>query len=138
MTLPKTLPESERTKLIDAAREALPKAYAPYSGIRVGAAVLTEQGQVFTGANVENASYGLSLCAERAAVAAAVAGEGPGMRVRAIAVASDRAGAFAPCGACRQVIHEHGPGALVIFEGEGGLVTAPIAELLPQAFRLKD
>ena len=93
---------------------------------------------MFSGANVENASYGLSLCAERAAVAAAVAGEGPGMRLRAIAVASDRTGAFAPCGACRQVIHEHGPGALVIFEGEEGLVTAPIAELLPQAFRLRE
>ena len=100
--------------------------------------MLTEAGRVFGGANVENASYGLSLCAERAAVAAAVAGEGPGMRVRAIAVASDQAGAFAPCGACRQVIMEFGPGALVIFEGEDGLVTAPIAELLPQAFRLRE
>ena len=100
--------------------------------------MLTEQGQVFRGANVENASYGLSLCAERAAVAAAVAGEGPGMRLRAIAVASDRTGALAPCGACRQVIHEYGPGALVIFQGEEGLVTAPIAELLPQAFRLRE
>lgn len=122
---------------MEAAKEALTQAYAPYSGIKVGAAVLTEQGQVFGGANVENASYGLSLCAERAAVAAAVAGEGPGMRLRAIAVASDQTGAFAPCGACRQVIHEHGPGALVIFEGEEGLVTAPITELLPQAFHLR-
>ncbi len=132
-----TLSEAERTKLIDAAREALGRAYAPYSRIKVGAAVLTEQGQVFGGANVENASYGLSLCAERAAIAAAVAGEGPGMRLRAIAVVSDQAGAFAPCGACRQVIQEFGPGALVIFQGEEGLLTAPIAELLPQAFRLR-
>ena len=130
--------EPERTRLLEAARETLGRAYAPYSGIKVGAAVLTEAGQVFVGANVENASYGLSLCAERAALAAAVAGEGPGMRLRAIAVASDQTGAFAPCGACRQVIHEHGPGALVIFEGEGGLITAPIAELLPQAFRLRE
>ena len=133
-----TLSEPEQTQLLDVAREALYRAYAPYSGIKVGAAVLTEQGQVFSGANVENASYGLSLCAERAAIAAAVAGEGPGMRIRAIAVASGRTGALAPCGACRQVIHEHGPGALVIFQGEEGLVTAPIAELLPQAFRLRE
>ena len=129
---------NDYTYLLKAAEKSIVNSYAPYSGIRVGAAVLTEGGQVFSGANVENASYGLSLCAERAAVAAAVAGEGPGMRIRAIAVASDQAGAFAPCGACRQVIHEHGPGALVIFQGEEGLVTAPIAELLPRAFRLRE
>ncbi len=123
---------------MDAAREALTRAYSPYSGIKVGAAVLTEAGQVFGGANVENASYGLTLCAERAAIAAAVAGEGPGVKIRAIAVASDRAGALAPCGACRQVIYEFGPEALVLFEGEDGLITAPIAELLPQAFRLRE
>ena len=63
---------------------------------------------------------------------------GAGDAIRAIVVASDQTGAFAPCGACRQVIHEHGPGALVIFQGEEGLVTAPIAELLPQAFRLRE
>ncbi len=129
---------NDYTYLLKAAEKSIVNSYAPYSRIRVGAAVLTEGGQVYSGANVENASYGLSLCAERAAVAAAVAGEGPGMRIRAIAVASDQKGAFAPCGACRQVIHEHGPGALVIFQGEAGLVTAPIADLLPQAFRLRE
>jgi cytidine deaminase len=131
------LSESDKSCLIDAAREALIRAYAPYSGIKVGAALLTAQGQVFGGGNVENASYGLTLCAERAAVAAAVAGEGPGMQIRALAVVSAQTGPFPPCGACRQVIHEFGPEALVIFQGEDGLIQAPISELLPHAFRLR-
>jgi cytidine deaminase len=132
-----SLSESEKTRLIDAVREALARAYAPYSGVKVGAAVLTATGQVFGGANVENASYGLTLCAERAAIAVAVAGEGPGVQIRALAVVSDQPGLFAPCGACRQVINEHGPEALVIFQGEDGLISAPITELLPHAFRLR-
>ncbi len=129
--------ESEWAGVVDAAREALDMAYAPYSGVKVGAAVLTEKGQVFGGANTENASYGLSLCAERAAIAVAMAAEGPGMRIRALAVVSDRPGPFAPCGACRQVIYEFGPEALVIFQGEEGLTEAPITDLLPHAFRLQ-
>ncbi len=131
------LSELERTRLFEVAKEALAHAYAPYSGIKVGAAVLTEQGQVYSGVNVENASYGLTLCAERVAIAAAVAAVGPGMRIKAIAVVGDRPGPLAPCGACRQVIHEFGPEALVIFPGEKGLVEVPITELLPQAFRLR-
>jgi cytidine deaminase len=103
----------------------------------VGAALLTAKGQVFTGGNVENASYGLTLCAERAAVAVAVAAEGPGMKIKALAVVSDQIGPFAPCGACRQVILEFGPEALVIFPGEDGLTQVPISELLPHAFRLR-
>ena len=132
-----TLSESERTRLLDAAREVILHAYAPYSGVKVGAAVLTARGRVFSGVNVENASYGLTLCAERAAIAAAVAGEGSGMRLKALAVASDRPGPLAPCGACRQVINEFGPEALVIFPGEEGLVETPISELLPYAFCLQ-
>lgn len=127
----------DRKRLVDAARETLGRAYAPYSGIKVGAAVLTEKGQVFVGANVENASYGLGLCAERVAIGTAVAAEGPGMQIRAIAVVSDQSGPFSPCGACRQVINEHGPQALVIFPGADGLIEAPITELLPHAFRLQ-
>jgi cytidine deaminase len=137
MTSPTTLSESERTRLLDAAREALARAYAPYSGIKVGAAVLTAKGQVYSGGNVENASYGLTLCAERVAIAVAVAAEGPEMRICALVVVSDQAGPLAPCGACRQVIYEFGPEALVIFQGEDGLDQAPITELLPRAFRLK-
>jgi len=132
-----TISESEKTRLGDAARGALARAYAPYSGIKVGAAVLTAKGQVYGGGNVENASYGLTLCAERAAIAGAVAGEGPDMRIKALVVVSDQPGPFAPCGACRQVIFEFGPEALVIFQGEDGLTQAPIMELLPHAFRLR-
>ncbi|MFZ2089718.1 MAG: cytidine deaminase [Desulfobaccales bacterium] len=132
-----TLSEPEKTRLLDAARGAFAKAYSPYSGIKVGAAVLTAKGQVFSGGNVENASYGLTLCAERAAIAQAVAEEGADMQIRAIAVVSDRPGPFSPCGACRQVIFEFGPEALVIFPGEEGLLEVPISELLPYAFRLR-
>jgi len=131
-----TLLEPEKTRLIETARDVLARAYAPYSGIKVGAAVLTAKGQVFSGGNVENASYGLTLCAERAAIAQAVAAEGPEMQIRAIAVVSDRPGPFAPCGACRQVIIEFGPEALVIFPGEEEMMAVPISELLPHAFRL--
>jgi cytidine deaminase len=129
--------DPDRKRLVDAARETLGRAYAPYSGVKVGAALLTDKGQVFVGVNVENTSYGLSLCAERAAIAGAVAAEGPGMQICAIVVATDRPGTFAPCGACRQVIFEFGPKALVIFPGADGLIEAPIRELLPHAFRLQ-
>jgi cytidine deaminase len=130
------LSDSEKARLLDAAQQALNRAYAPYSGFKVGAAVLTGKGEVYSGANIENASYGLTLCAERAAVAAAVAAEGPEMQIRALAVVSDQPGPFPPCGACRQVIWEFGPEALVIFQGEEGLIEVPITELLPHAFRL--
>jgi cytidine deaminase len=130
------LTEKNRHDLWQAAGEARSRAYAPYSHIRVGASLLTGQGAVYTGANVENASYGLSLCAERAALAQAVAAEGPTMRVQALAVLSDRPGPFAPCGACRQVIFEFGPEALIMFQGEEGRIEGSITELLPYAFRL--
>jgi cytidine deaminase len=130
------LNDKNRQDLWKAATQVLSQAYAPYSRFRVGASVLTAHGQIYAGANVENASYGLSLCAERAAVAQAVAAEGPAMRLIAVAVTGPKPGPLAPCGACRQVIFEFGPEALVIFQGEGGLLEVPITELLPQAFRL--
>ena len=126
-----------KSRLLEAAREVLGRAYAPYSRFRVGAALLTEQGRLFSGANVENASYGLTLCAERAAVAAAVAAEGPGLKVRALAVVSDAPGACPPCGACRQVLQEFGDHeTLVIFSEPEGLVQRSLGELLPAGFRL--
>lgn len=128
--------EKDRQDLWQAAGEARSQAYAPYSAIRVGASLMTTRGSIYTGANVENASYGLSLCAERAALAQAVAAEGPELRVQALAVVSDRPGPFAPCGACRQVIFEFGPEALVIFQGEERVLEVPIQKLLPHAFRL--
>ena len=89
---PPSLSEKERTLLLEKAREGLSRAYAPYSGLCVGAAALTQTGQVYSGVNVENASYGLTVCAERAAIFNAVVQEGPEMRLKALAVVSDQAG----------------------------------------------
>ena len=126
---------AQRSQLLQAARQVLEKAYAPYSRFRVGAALLTQQGGVFTGANVENASYGLTLCAERAAVAQAVAAEGPGLEIRALAVVSEFQAPCPPCGACRQVILEFGKKALIIFPGPAGPVEMDLEELLPLGFQ---
>jgi cytidine deaminase len=132
------LSPEEKSQLLQAAREVMSRAHAPYSRVRVGAAVLTAQGRVWAGCNVENSSYGLTICAERAAICQAVAGEG-GARlvIRAIAVVSDRPGPFSPCGACRQVIFEFGPKALVIFKGPEGLEEQAIQTLLPYGFALE-
>ncbi len=127
-----------KSRLLQAAREVLEKAYAPYSRFRVGAALATQQGNIFAGANVENASYGLTLCAERAAVAAAVAAAGPDLRIQALAVVSEAPGACPPCGACRQVMLEFGgDDTVIIFYGPEGLVQRPLGELLPMAFHLE-
>jgi cytidine deaminase len=123
----------DKARLLQAARDALKRAYAPYSNFRVGAAVLTEKGSLFTGCNVENASYGLTVCAERAAIVSAVAQEGA-MRIKAIAVVNDSRSDCPPCGACRQVIFEFGPDAIVIFQSHGGVEEMHISELLPESF----
>ncbi|WP_260177786.1 cytidine deaminase [Tunturibacter empetritectus] len=113
-------------------------AYAPYSNFRVGAALLLTDGTIVTGCNVENASYRLTTCAEQTAITSAVALRGPGIRIRAIAVANLNATASQPCGACRQTIHEFStPDTIVFFPAEGGSIAqATIAELLPAAFLL--
>jgi cytidine deaminase len=121
--------------LVRAAREVSGRAYAPASGFAVGCAVLTGSGRTHVGCNVENASYGLTICAERAAIAAAVAAEGPRPRITAVAVHADT-DSCSPCGACRQVIAELGPEAAVVYRRDGRLVRRPIAELLPDAFTL--
>ncbi|UCH78410.1 MAG: cytidine deaminase [Candidatus Coatesbacteria bacterium] len=119
--------------LLEAARAVRRRAYAPYSKFRVGAALRGDDGRIYAGANVENASYGLTVCAERAAVAAAVAAGV--QRIEAVAVVGDRP--IPPCGACRQVIAEFGPAAIVIWEdGAGGYVERGIRELLPDPFKL--
>jgi len=128
------LSAEERFQLLQTARDASKRAYAPYSKFRVGAAVLTEKGSLFSGCNVENASYGLTVCAERTAIFSAVAQEGENMRIRAVAVVSENGSACAPCGACRQVIFEFGPDATVIFLGHDGLDEVHISELLPKGF----
>ena len=113
------------------------KAYAPYSHFRVGAAFVTDKGKVFAGCNVENASYGMTNCAERTAIFSAVAALGPGFEIKAIAVVNDHGVPCSPCGACRQVIYEFGPDAVVFFQGKKGDTEAHITELLPEGFRLK-
>ena len=126
-----------RESLITAAQAVVKKAYAPYSKFRVGAALLTAKGEVFVGCNVENASYGMSNCAERTAIFSAVSQGGPGIEITAIAIANDRNAPCAPCGACRQVIYEFGPKATVFFRDAKGWKKLPITELLPEGFRLK-
>lgn len=112
------------------------RAYAPYSEFRVGAAVVTDDGAVHTGCNVENASYGLAICAERNAVAAMVAAGGSG-RISYVAVASPEASPAFPCGACRQVLHEFG--CREVYVREGGEVRGyPFEEILPHAFGPED
>jgi cytidine deaminase len=127
----------ERDMLLEAARKALKRAYARYSNFRVGAAILTEQGEVFSGCNVENASYGLTICAERSAIFTAVhAAAGAGLAIRAVAVVNGDEVPCSPCGACRQVISEFGENAIVIFKGQHSYQEMPIADLLPESFRL--
>lgn len=120
-------------KLIDAAKAARERAYAPYSKFKVGAAVLASSGKVYTGCNVENASYGLTCCAERTAIFKAVsAGE---RRIKSIAIVLDAPDYGAPCGACRQVIYEFGGKVEVVLGTvKGKYKIMKIGELLPLAF----
>ena len=130
-----SITEQHQQQLLEIATQAYQNAYAPYSQFRVGAAVLTEQGNIFAGCNVENVSYGLSLCAERNAIAAAVAQEGgDNIKIRAIAVVNSRSVPCSPCGACRQVIWEFGKQAVVMFQGSQGLTITNAKELLPAGF----
>jgi cytidine deaminase len=133
---PKGLSAAERKRLVRAARAACRRAYAPYSRFHVGAAVLTGKGTVYSGCNVENASYGLTNCAERTAIFTAVASEGSKVAIRAVAVHTNSDAPCAPCGACRQVIFEFGPDAVVLFSARGGLKELGIRDLLPYGFRL--
>ena len=126
----------EKERLFVAAREVLARAYAPYSKFHVGAAVLAASGAVYAGCNVENASYGLTICAERSAIAAGVAAEGPSFKIRAVAVLNSSDTPCAPCGACRQVIFEFGQDADVIYQGRPGLEHSTARALLPAGFTL--
>ena len=129
--------ESEREQLIEIATEALDSAYAPYSKFYVGAAVLLNNGKIYSGCNVENASYGLSMCAERNAIANAIIGEGKDtIKIKAIAITNSQQVSCSPCGACRQVIWEFGKEAEVIFLGNGEWQTMAIEQLLPAGFSL--
>jgi cytidine deaminase len=122
--------------LVEAARAARRHAYAPYSNYAVGAAVETDDGRVFSGCNVENASYGLTICAERSAVFAAVAAGA--RRIRRVAITASGAAVPYPCGACRQVLAEFadaGADVLIVRDaGEESFERIALGDLLPKAF----
>jgi cytidine deaminase len=124
-----------QTELLARARAAADQAYVPYSGFPVGAAVLTADGSIHTGCNVENASYGLTICAERVAATAAVSS---GHRqIIAVAVSAPKVPRTTPCGACRQFLNEFQPGAsdmMIILEDGGSGEPIWLEELLPHAF----
>lgn len=133
----------DRDELIALARAAAGKAYAPYSGFHVGAALAFADGSVVTGANVENASYGMTLCAETVAVGQALSGDWRGP-LEAVAVIAGKAGAVGqgapvtPCGRCRQMLNEvaslGGNDPLVWCAGEDEVLEMRLSELLPRAF----
>jgi len=129
------LSDSDRRRLLDAARQAAARAYCPYSNFPVGAAVLSGGGNIFAGCNVENASYGLTICAERSAVFQLVAsGESP-LLVRAVLIYTPTPTPSAPCGACRQVLNEFGPTCEVVSLCDGPDESRlALNQLLPAAF----
>ena len=125
-------------KLITRARQAAKRSYSPYSRFRVGAALELTNGEVVTGTNVENVSFGLTICAERAAVAEAVSRFGPKIRIKAVAIANLNGAASPPCGACRQVLAEFiQPDAPVVFPAADGVRTMAFSEVLPLGFEMK-
>ena len=119
--------------VMDAAREASQKAYAPYSNFQVGAAILTEGGALHAGCNVENASYGLSMCAERSAAFGMALAIPEDREISLVAIFSPDASPCFPCGACRQVLREFGCKEVVVEEASG-LRRYPFEEILPHAF----
>ncbi len=128
----------ELEALLEQARQAAQHSYSPYSGFKVGAALRLASGDVVTGTNVENVSYGLTICAERSALVRAVSQFGPTIRIDAVAVANLNQAASPPCGACRQMLAEFVlPHAPVVFPAADGLRTVPFSELLPLAFDMK-
>jgi cytidine deaminase len=131
------LSPEEKSQLLEAAQSVLQNAYAPYSRFRVGAAILTHLGNLFTGCNVENSSYGLTICAERTAIVSAVAQEGGDrMKIRAVAVVNEKGTYCPPCGACRQVMFEFGADAVILLQEGDALKQVTMTQLLPGAFQL--
>lgn len=124
--------QTDSNELMARAREALSHAYAPYSGFRVGAALAAASGRVYTGSNVENASYGITICAERVALFKAVS-EGE-RAFSAIAIAAGDDVDAPPCGACRQALAEFSPELQVDYLVSGRVVSKPLSQLLPDRF----
>lgn len=124
-------------RAIEEARLASLRAYAPYSNFRVGAAALTEAGVIYAGCNVENASYGLSMCAERNAVAGMVVADDRN-KIRLVAVVSPDSAPCFPCGACRQVLREFGCEEVIVLDSSGSPQSYLLGALLPHAFGPED
>lgn len=125
------LPEEEAEKLLEKARVAAEGTYCPYSNFTVGAAVSTKDGRIFRGANVENASYGVTICAERVALGNAISNGSRQINAIAVYSATD---SISPCGACRQFIIEFGKDIVIVFRYEQKIIQKTIAELLPFEF----
>lgn len=123
---------SDAADLLEAATEAAQLAYAPYSGYRVGAVAVAEDGSLHRGANVENAAYGSCICAEANAIASAVAAGH--RKIETVAVACPDGGECYPCGNCRQIMAEFGVERVVVPDGAGGYIERDAGELLPEAF----
>ena len=129
--------EAEKKRAVSLAHKAREKAYAPYSGFKVGAAVVSSSGRIYTGCNVENSSYGATICAERNAITTGVAAEGRGFSIDMIAVASEGESPAPPCAVCLQVIAEFAsPDTLVILSASGKVEEYRFRELLPKPFVL--
>jgi len=134
---PGTELDPELTALLEKALRAAENSYSPYSRFQVGAALRLTGGETVTGTNVENASFGLTICAERAALVRAVSQFGPQIRVAAVAVTNLNGCASPPCGACRQVLAEFtAPETPVVFPAPDGICVMPFGELLPLGFFL--
>jgi len=130
--------DPEPEELLEQARVAARNSYSPYSGFKVGSALRLASGEIVTGTNVENVSYGLTVCAERSALVRAVAEYGPGIRVAAVAVANLNGAASPPCGACRQMLAEFVlSDAEVIFATADGARIMRFSEIFPLAFEMK-
>ena len=128
--------ENIQEELVEKAKKVREIAYAPFSNFKVGAAVETEEGEIFTGCNVESASYGLTVCAERVAIWKAVS-EGK-KKFKQIAVVADTAELTPPCGVCRQIIWEFcGDVPVIMANLKGDVETVQMKELLPRAFDMK-
>jgi homotetrameric cytidine deaminase len=126
------------SNLLEFALEAALHSYSPYSGFRVGAALKLSNGEIVTGTNVENVSYGLTICAERSALVRAVTRNGPDIRIEAVAVANLNQAPSPPCGACRQFLAEFIlPQAPVLFPAADGMRILSFSELFPLAFDMK-
>lgn len=136
--MPTSLSQTSLDELMKQAITAAENSYSPYSNFKVGAALLLSNGRTVTGTNVENVSFGLTICAERSALVRAVSEFGPAIRIAAVAVANLNSAASPPCGACRQMLAEFAsPDAPIVFPAASGTKKMRFDEVLPLGFDMK-